>query len=99
MSAASASVPIGWTVSRSDVIAAGSRGSVAPMINQPMTWELSASVISHHAPGQLGTSRASPMTRPAATQSTAATAVASHNGPAGRRRSAPPWRSISRKPT
>ena len=54
ISAASATEPTGWTVSSSEVIAAGSRGSEMMISSQPSTCELSASVISQPAPGQCG---------------------------------------------
>jgi hypothetical protein len=54
ISAASATEPTGWTVSSSDVIAAGSRDSEVMISSQPSTWEVSASVISHAAPGHAG---------------------------------------------
>ena len=99
IAAAASTDPIGWSVSSSEVIAAGRRGSEIVIASQPMTCELNASSTSQPAPGQPGTSRASPITMPAAMQSTVAVAVASNSGPAGRRRSTPPRRSSSRKPT
>ena len=90
--------PTGWIVSVTDVSAAGSRGSETAISSQPSTCEVSASVSSQPWAGQVGTRSASPITSPATTAATAATAVASNSGPAGRRRSAPAWRSTRMKP-
>lgn len=99
MSAANPTDPIGCSVSSTELTAAGSRGSDAAINSHPTTWELSARMSSQPALGQLGTSRASPITTPASTQMTAETRVASNSGPASLRKSDPPWRSSSRKPT
>ena len=93
------SEPIGWIISSSEVNAAGSRGSDIVISIQPSTCDVSASVISHAAPGQTGTKCASPQITPMTLATIAAVSVMSNSGPAGRRRSTPPRRSNSSTPT
>src|SRR3954470_13243398 len=71
--------PTGCIVNRTDVSAAGSRGSDNEISSQPTTCELRASSTSHPCDGHDGTRSMSPMTSPATSENTAAAAVASNN--------------------
>ena len=81
-----------------DVSAAGRRGSEIEISSQPSTCELSASRISQPADGHAGRDVVGAERERRDSAATAATQVASNSGPAGRRRSSLPWRSVSRKP-
>ena len=81
-----------------DVSAAGRRGSETEIRSQPSTCELSASRISQPADGHSGAMSSAPIATATTSAAAAATQVASNSGPAGRRRSSLPWRSVSRKP-
>src|SRR3954452_22327941 len=98
MSAPRITAPIGWKVSSTDVIAAGSRRSDALISSPPTTCDVSATVSSQPCAGQEGTTSRSPTARPIASAPRAATDVASKSGPAGRRRSLPPARRTRMKP-
>jgi hypothetical protein len=87
---------IGWIVRIIDVSAAGSRGSENVISSQPTTCEVSASVTSQPALGQVGARSSTPIARPNASEMTAATNDISKSAPAGRRRSIDPWRCTSR---
>jgi hypothetical protein len=90
--------PTGWIVRIIEVSAAGRRGSEIEISSQPSTCELSASSSSQPADGHAGTMSSAPSASAASSDATAATHVASNSGPAGRRRSSLPCRSVSRKP-
>ena len=73
----------GWSVSSTDVTAAGRRGSEPVIRSHPTTCELNASSTSQPCSGHDGTKSTSPIAMPAMAQPTAATHVASNSGAAG----------------
>src|SRR5205823_13572257 len=88
----------GGSVSRIEVVTAGSRGSDIEINSQPVTWDDSASNTSQPVAAHEGVRSRSPTTAPIAAQPTADARVASNSGPAGRPRSRLPSRSVSRNP-
>ena len=66
----------GWSVSVTDVSAAGSRGRAAAIRSQPTTCEVSARRTSHPCSGQVGRSSSSPRPAPTGRVTIAAESVA-----------------------
>ena len=98
IAAAKSTEQTGWSVKRIEVMTAGSRGSELAISSHPATCDDSASRISHPVADHDGVRSRSPTTAPIAAHPIAAASVASYRGPANRRRSRLPWRSVRRNP-
>ncbi|HSE81579.1 MAG TPA: hypothetical protein VLA87_07765 [Gaiellaceae bacterium] len=66
----------GWSVSVTEVSAAGRRGSAAAIRSQPTTWDVRASRASQPCSGHVGRSSSSPRPAPTGSVTSAAESVA-----------------------